>query len=389
MRCFFKILISLYSMPLMASTLIKTVIIDHPAFLHIVPGKSPGTNELLISSFDFFGPSTVSRLTLGPDANEGAVGNLEVITDKVRWPNDLSAVPDSVFGPGYVSIGTGFLTPTYTTGEVLITNIYSNERFSLSTPKRDFFYHRILWVDMNGDGRLDALTARAKKSLFGSAGELVWFEQPKEITKDTWTEHVIAKGPDINVVTLNQDGTLQIFATEFFSEKLTILWREGDIWQRRVIDDQIGAAFDLSLEDLNNDGKLDLLVTNHRGDARASIFAYEIPTDFKKGKFKRHTLMSGILTKIRGFNQAAPGTAIAYTTQAGKKPNIVAAGDGSGQVHLLNPLSEDPEDWTYTAESILTTTSTIGSMALTPQVDGSTLLYVPAYNESKIYLLKI
>ena len=399
MRClnlFRLLLVGLCSTPApaAASKILKTITVDHPAFLHLAPGRTPGTSELLISSFAFFGSSTVSHLTLGPDANEDAVlGKPEVVTAKVRWPNAISTVPDSVFGPGYVSIGTGFLTPTYTTGQVLITNIYSNESFALSVPKRDFFYHRVIWADMNDDGRLDALTARAKKSLFGgSAGELVWFEQPKGLSKGPWLEHIIAEGPDVNFVTadLNHDGAMEIIATEFFGAKLSILWREGDAWQRRVIDDHIGAAFDLSLVDLNNDGRLDLLVTNHMSDARASIFGYDIPTDYKAGEFKRHALLSGILTKIKGPNQASPGTAIAWPTQAGKKPNIVAAGDGSGQVHLLKPASDDSDDWAYTAESALNTTSTIGGMALgSPQVDGSTPLYVPAYDEGKIYILKL
>ena len=399
MRClnlFRLLLVGLFATPApaAASKILKTITVDHPAFLQLAPGRTTGTNELLISSFAFLGSSTVSRLELGPDANDGEVlGKPEIVTTKVRWPNGISTVPDSVFGPGYASVGTGFLTPTYTTGQVLITNIYSNENFSLSVPKRDFFYHRVVWVDMNGDGHPDALTARAKKSIFGgSTGELVWFEQPKELTKGPWIEHVIATGPDVYFVTadLNHDGAMEIIAAEFFGEKLSILWREGDTWQRRVIDDHIGAAFDLSLADLNNDGKLDLLVTNHMSDARASIFGYDIPSDYKTGEFKRHTLLSGILTKIRGPNQAAPGTAIAWPTQSGKKPNIVAAGDGSGQVHVLKPASEDPDDWAYTAESALNTTSTIGGMALgTPQADGSTPLYVPAYDESKIYILKL
>ena len=390
------LLFGAYAIPARASEskVLKTINVDHPAFLHITPSKTPGASELLVSSFSFFGANAISRLSLGADNSEGDdLGTPEVIDDKVRWPNDISTVPDSVFGPGYVSIGTGFLTPTYTTGQVVINNIYSGEHFTLSTPKRDYFYHRVVWVDMNGDGRLDALTARANKSVFGgSDGELVWFEQPKTLTKGPWVEHIIAKGPDVYFVTadLNQDGAMEIIAAEFFGSKLSILWRENDVWQRRVIDEQIGAAFDLSLVDLNNDGKLDLLVTNHVSDKRAGIFGYEIPTDIKNGEFKRHQLLSGIVTKVKGMNQAAPGTAMAWQTAPGKKPNIVAAGDGSGKVHLLRPSSEDTQNWDYIAEAALDTGTTIGGMALgARQVDGSVPLYVPAYDESKIYVLKL
>ena len=81
---------------------------------------------------------------------------------------------------------------------------------------------------------------------------------------------------------------------------------------------------------------------------------------------------------------------MAWQTAPGKKPNIVAAGDGSGKVHLLRPSSEDTQNWDYIAEAALDTGTTIGGMALgARQVDGSVPLYVPAYDESKIYVLKL
>lgn len=50
--------------------------------------------------------------------------------------------------------------------------------------------------------------------------------------------------------------------------------------QLRVIDDTIGQPFDLQLEDIDNDGKIDLLVTAY-DDAllvrSGSVYVYEIP----------------------------------------------------------------------------------------------------------------
>ena len=54
------------------------------------------------------------------------------------------------------------------------------------------------WVDMNGDGRKDFLTARSNAKPGG--GELVWFEHPAEgLTKTPWIEHVVTSGPDIGI----------------------------------------------------------------------------------------------------------------------------------------------------------------------------------------------
>lgn len=54
------------------------------------------------------------------------------------------------------------------------------------------------WVDLNGDGRKDFLTARSNAKAGG--GQLVWFEHPAEgLTSATWTEHVISEGPDVGI----------------------------------------------------------------------------------------------------------------------------------------------------------------------------------------------
>ena len=58
------------------------------------------------------------------------------------------------------------------------------------------------WVDMNGDGRKDFLTARSNAKANG--GELVWFEHPESgLTSAHWTEHVVTKGPDVGIQVVN------------------------------------------------------------------------------------------------------------------------------------------------------------------------------------------
>jgi len=70
--------------------------------------------------------------------------------------------------------------------------------FKLCDRHNGYFYHMGEWVDMNGDGRKDFLTARsnAKKD----EGYLVWFEHPAEgLTSNHWTEHIVTKGPDVGI----------------------------------------------------------------------------------------------------------------------------------------------------------------------------------------------
>jgi len=50
----------------------------------------------------------------------------------------------------------------------------------------------------------------------------------------------------------------------------------------RVVDDTIGQPFDLQLEDFDNDGKIDLLVTAFDDNIlvkSGTVYIYEIPDD--------------------------------------------------------------------------------------------------------------
>jgi len=54
------------------------------------------------------------------------------------------------------------------------------------------------WIDMNGDGRKDFITARSNAN--AGEGELVWFEHPEEgLAATPWTEHIVTTGPDVGV----------------------------------------------------------------------------------------------------------------------------------------------------------------------------------------------
>jgi len=41
----------------------------------------------------------------------------------ISWPNEVSEVPESVFGPGFIQIPTGFATPTTNDGCIAIANM--------------------------------------------------------------------------------------------------------------------------------------------------------------------------------------------------------------------------------------------------------------------------
>ena len=213
---------------------------------------------------------------------------------------------------------SGFLVPTKSTGAISFVDGETGVVTSLTQPKSNFFYHRAAFVDLTQTGRLDIITTRARIPLVGPPrGELVWLQRPADPLSGPWPEVVLAQGPDIHFRVFKSHEASgdewMVIAAEFSNRRLTLTWIDprGKVGSR-VIDDTLGAPFDLDFYDLNNDGHQDLLVTNHQADPSASVFAYEIPADLKKGSWTRHTLATGIITLQKGIRQASPGVAKAF-----------------------------------------------------------------------------
>lgn len=161
----------------------------------------------------------------------------------------------------------------------------------ISELKSGYFYHEGEWIDMNGDGRLDYLTARSNAKENG--GELVWFEHPEGgLGTGYWAEHVLHKGPDVMFeVVQNLPGyeeSLIIFAAEFFNKKMTVYEiQNAEVVNYRILDTLIDQAYSVHYLDINADGKYELLVNNHEKDnSKAGIFLYEVPSDIFSGVFK-------------------------------------------------------------------------------------------------------
>ena len=371
--------------------------IGKPAFLFLDRKVSDGSYRLLVTSFRMFGSDEVTAIeNIGANLTRVSDAAQTSWTKEATWPNEIKRVPSNVFGDDFFLICGGFLVPGKSQGALSLYDLGQGKIVrQLSSPKKDYWYHHAIWVDMNGDGRLDILTARAKKPMFGGgSGEILWLEQPASPLDGEWTEHVIAQGPDVNFIyeDLDGSGVPVILATEFFGGKLTLLKRDGDAFTPYVIDDKLGAGFDLSLVDLNGDGRKEILATNHT--AKGAVYAYEIPQELTQTPWVRHTLLDGIATTASGFGQASPGKAIAFypnSRQASGKPHIVVAGDGAQMAFLLNPVSSDPNDWTYRQQIILTVKSGVIGQIAVGDVDGDGMseIFIPAYDENAIHVFSV
>jgi len=132
------------------------------------------------------------------------------------------------------------------------------------------------WIDLNGDGRKDLLTARTDNSAENSY--LVWLEHPAtgDLDDAEWTEHVITQGPDVQTFIYElpaYPGELVVFAPLSQAATMAVYivsLTDGTLVDSRVIDDDtiklggtgVSKPYASKLVDLNGDGKHQLLVNS-------------------------------------------------------------------------------------------------------------------------------
>jgi len=190
---------------------------------------------------------------------------------------------------------------------------------------------------------------------------------------------------------------LAVFCTEFFRTKephndprisVRLLNMKGEQTAVRIIDTNLGLPFAVSLDDLDGDGKKELIATNHQDDEteiKAAIFAYEVPWDnLIEGEYPRHTLAwHPSLIKQPGKGVGSPGFAYSFYPQkdmTGPK-HIVCAGDGSFDVWYLQPTGR----FTYDIQ-ILDFPGTTGELLLRDfDGDGIMDILLPDNDEWALY----
>jgi hypothetical protein len=405
---------------------------------------------------------------------------LEVLTDRAGepfrhvWPNESDRVPDGVVPFRAVVVPGGFLA-TPKPGRITVVNLDDPGRTEYvvveagtgtpdcsagKTPDRirndRWFYHQALFHDMDGDGRKDLITARANLMPFlyqcPPVGELVWFRNPGPALKPDvpWEARVLVglpaetNGPEVNLALadLDGDGVPEIIATHFFtSDNITVFgapaggqWKDVDPAQRplrrKAIMTGQGRPFAVEPEDLNGDGRIDILTSNHQGDGcfdvtkdaiPGRVIALEQPAsgrlfdeDWTTRILKDNIRPNPTFPKpVRGPGRLAPNRAIAFwperALEGREKPWIVVGGDEASKVWVLKPVSERKDDWRYESVTIFdindhygaNTTqtialdpkgeviSTIGGLAWRydrPGNDGMAELYIPVFEARQIHV---
>ena len=432
--------------------------------------------------------------------------DLEELTDtslppgqqpEIVWPNESVRAPSNMFHGivDAVVIPQGFLS-TQRPGRLTAVDITTGTEyiihqstlqvgvpptFPIPDPENSpRFYHRALFIDIDGDNALDIVTVRSGflpgQVVHPPKGELVWFKNPGTALDPNipWEETVLFGGiqvdflgPDIHLASYDfeNDGVPEIIATHFFSAfapmgppgpgsppiqngKITIYgtpqgqdWSQVDqfstLRQKDISVDQ-GFPFEIEIVDLNRDGKVDILATNHQPDqcsqttsnpTLGKVYAYEQPTSgniFDETEdWILHVLLDDIkpqpsLLPARPPGRLAPGAAQSfYPLRAMEKQNgngannhrpwIVVGGDEAGKVWILEPTNNQKASWEYKVSVIFDindfygenatqtplddpfgiTISTIGAIAVRYDRSGNAgraELYIPVFEAKDIHV---
>ncbi|KAL9182016.1 hypothetical protein ACHAXT_012359 [Thalassiosira profunda] len=247
------------------------------------------------------------------DVESGTISSVNDRTAKaIQWPNEVASIPSQSSGGSELEdallVTDGFLVPGKDRGglyvvrnpgnamsewRVCLTGVTNLQDELIRTGEGDWFYHRAVWMDLTGDGRLSILAARAKLPLLKSnngaqeggakgkgRGQLVWLERPMPHSFDVktgtpldvdgtvfdpfsarntpWKLRVLDEGPDVmfSVADLDpSDDTVEVVASQFFGKKLSLhslrVGPEPKVVFRRTIDDRCGSAFSSILADLD------------------------------------------------------------------------------------------------------------------------------------------
>ena len=348
--------------------------------------------------------------------------------NKMNWPNDAIRMPDGMVPFEAVAIPQGF-HPAIPPGRLSFINLDDpglqeyivhqstggppgascDSSSNVSNPK---FYHDLEFVDMNNDGFKDIATVRSsfKVAGFGSVsfftGELVWFENPGAALSPTvqWQEHILVgypvttTGPDISIESYDfeNDGIPELIGGSFFMSggfvrvygaPAGLPWTAVDqvngpvVRVGNIAAGAQGKVFDIQVADLNLDGKVEVLASNHQEDncfpvtqqsIPGRINAYEQPAsgNIFGGGWVRRTLKDNIRANptfpapTSGPGRLAPGPAKAFVPvrgQEGKvKPWVVVGGDEASKVWLLTPKSPSKTNWEYQSAVIFDINDTYG-----------------------------
>ncbi|KAJ6248845.1 hypothetical protein M0813_17223 [Anaeramoeba flamelloides] len=364
--------------------------VTNPGFVSVVE-NAKSQHSLYISSFTG-NPFEKGKIYVVEDIEEKLASWESAEPKKLnfdfQWPNGIETAPSQFFGKNGIIINDGFLMPGKDDGKIYFLDTSENggvdaSPVTLSTKKSGWYYHQCKFHDFDNDGIPEIIAASGHKPLFGSGtGELVMLKQSKQ--GGSFTETVLAKGPDTFVELYEQNGTVVIYAAEYFSKKLTLTYSTSNNWmdtssiKSLTIDADLGTGFDIKIQQFY--GKDHLLVTSQGDSGKNGYVAiYEIPDNLlDTGSYTKHIIAKDFNPKSSTEGSGAPG----ICTEIGTTGQIFLSDDDGGNLYLLSPSDSN---YNFQLSKIEENDKTVGSVTLF--VYGhSNYIIVANYSKGKVEL---
>eukprot|EP00518_Triparma_eleuthera_P018673 CAMPEP_0197551726 /NCGR_PEP_ID=MMETSP1320-20131121/5279_1 /TAXON_ID=91990 /ORGANISM="Bolidomonas sp., Strain RCC2347" /LENGTH=438 /DNA_ID=CAMNT_0043112259 /DNA_START=33 /DNA_END=1349 /DNA_ORIENTATION=+ len=378
---------------------VRDIDLPTPGFLDLFDGN------LYITSFNaepwFLSKNGVYRMP----ADDYANAEPELLTDELDWPNDMTLLPPSMFGFNALAVGHGFLVPGHATGGLSIVNLddLTMPPATISADIDNWFYHKAFARDMDGDGDLDFVTARCRDNVIPfpwnppNMGMLIWLENPggDNPLGQRWEEHEMMEGPDFLIDMRDEgetDKPFELLAPQFLTKAVNYVYTdETGALHNRTLDDELGNAFAAEFLDINGDGSLDILATNHLTE-NGGVFAYtwDNSESLSTAKVTKHTLASGI-NNVQDKGMAPGHSNVVYPSNSDSgKPYILVDGDGAENYIMLTPTDDsDLKSWEYDMHIMFPTNCTVGkSVSGDVDGDGWAEVFIPLYEKNIIRVMK-
>jgi len=157
---------------------------------------------------------------------------------------------------------------------------------------------------------------------------------------------------------------------------------------------ELGNGFGCTWVDLNGDGQLDLLATNHL-NKNGSVFGYTWSGDLADNntKVEKFVLATGFSAVTDAQGTASPGDAIPFYPRAGEKtgkPLILVSADNGNAFYVLSPESQDPTNMNYKSQFIEYVGADVGRIAIgDTDGDGMNEFFLPAYDLGQVVHYKL